>query len=204
VEPRSWPIRAAANPENRCFSARRLYDKLAALAATEQWDAIADGTNLDDTSDIRPGMGAAQEHGVVSPLLEAGLRKADIRSLSQVAGLPTWDKPEMPCLSSRIPFGSPSTTPSCVRSAAEEGLRARSAGRPSVTTATWRASSCRRTGSRSWATRLPGPLGGGTARRRVPALDGRPRGYRRGGFHRSGTTDIVWRRPAPDATNAES
>jgi len=100
--------RYAANPTNRCYFCKgELFDRLREVAAAEGCDAIADGTNLDDTRDVRPGRLAARERGVTSPLLEAGMTKRDIRELSQQAGLPTWDKPEMPCLSSRIPFGSP-------------------------------------------------------------------------------------------------
>jgi len=100
--------RYAANPANRCYFCKsELFDRLRALAVEEGYDAIADGTNLDDTRDVRPGRQAGRERGVTSPLVEAGLTKADIRELSRCAGLPTWDKPAMPCLSSRIPFGMP-------------------------------------------------------------------------------------------------
>jgi uncharacterized protein len=116
----------AANPSNRCYFCKsELYEALSRLAVAEGFAAIADGTNADDVGDVRPGRQAARERGVVSPLLEAGLRKADIRALSRELGLPTWDKPEMPCLSSRIPYGS-RVEPEKLRSieAAEEGLRA--------------------------------------------------------------------------------
>jgi pyridinium-3,5-biscarboxylic acid mononucleotide sulfurtransferase len=100
--------RYAANPTNRCYFCKsELYERLQEIAEAEGCDAIADGTNQDDTREVRPGRQAARERGVTSPLLEAGLTKRDIRELSRQAGLPTWDKPEMPCLSSRIPFGSP-------------------------------------------------------------------------------------------------
>ena len=115
----------AANPTNRCYYCKsELYDRLQAVAASERYDAILDGTNLDDMHDVRPGRQAARERGVVSPLLEAGLTKSDVRALSQAWGLPTWDKPEMPCLSSRIPYGS-SVDPEKLRQieAAEDVLR---------------------------------------------------------------------------------
>jgi uncharacterized protein len=67
---------------------------------------VVDGSNLDDTGDHRPGRQAAREHGVRSPLLDAGMTKADIRSLARQAGLPNWDKPAAACLSSRIPYGT--------------------------------------------------------------------------------------------------
>jgi uncharacterized protein len=117
--------RYAANPSDRCYFCKsELYEQLGRVAAAEGWDAIADGTNADDTRDVRPGRRAAAERGVVSPLLEAGLGKAVVRELSRAAGLPTWDKPEMPCLSSRIPYGT-AVEPQKLRQieAAEECLR---------------------------------------------------------------------------------
>lgn len=97
----------AANPANRCYFCKsELYDRLGAVAAAEAFGAILDGTNLDDTHDVRPGRQAARERHVVSPLVEAGLTKQDVRDLSRQLGLPTWEKPEMPCLSSRIPYGT--------------------------------------------------------------------------------------------------
>ncbi len=95
-----------SNPTNRCYHCKtELFTKLAAFAAREGIRWIVEGSNLDDMADYRPGMQAAVEHGVRSPLKEAGLTKAEIRELSREAGLPTWDKPAMPCLSSRIPYG---------------------------------------------------------------------------------------------------
>ncbi len=97
----------AANPRNRCYFCKtELYDRLREIAIAEGYDTIADGTNLDDATDVRPGRLAAREHGVASPLLEAAIDKATIRAWSRARGLPTADKPEMPCLASRIPFGS--------------------------------------------------------------------------------------------------
>ncbi len=97
----------AANPTNRCYFCKsELYTHLGALARAEGFDAIADGTNQDDVGDFRPGRQAARENAVVSPLLEAGLGKDDVRALSRAYGLPTWDKPAMPCLASRIPYGN--------------------------------------------------------------------------------------------------
>jgi uncharacterized protein len=118
--------RYAANPADRCYFCKsELYERLRELAAAEGWEAIADGTNADDTRDVRPGRRAAAERGVVSPLLEAGLGKDAVRALSRRLGLPTWDKPEMPCLSSRIPYGS-AVDPQKLRQieVAEECLRA--------------------------------------------------------------------------------
>src|SRR5581483_1184089 len=87
---------------------------------------IADGFNADDVGDWRPGMKAARERGVRSPLKEAGLAKADIRELSHRFGLPTWDKPAMACLSSRIPYGQRVTVDKLSRiDAAEQYLRER-------------------------------------------------------------------------------
>jgi uncharacterized protein len=96
----------ASNPSNRCyFCKNELYVHLRRVAAEEGIAVIVDGTNADDRSDHRPGALAAREQSVDSPLLEAGMGKAEIRALSQALGLPTWDKPEMPCLASRIPYG---------------------------------------------------------------------------------------------------
>jgi pyridinium-3,5-biscarboxylic acid mononucleotide sulfurtransferase len=94
------------NPTNRCYFCKtELFTKLEAFAAREGIRWIVEGSNLDDLHDYRPGMQAATEHQVRSPLREAELTKAEIRTLSKEAGLPTWDKPAMPCLSSRIPYG---------------------------------------------------------------------------------------------------
>ncbi|MGH8064074.1 MAG: ATP-dependent sacrificial sulfur transferase LarE [Candidatus Entotheonellia bacterium] len=94
------------NPTNRCYHCKtELFTKLEAFAAREGIRWIVEGSNLDDMHDYRPGMQAAAEHSVRSPLKEAELTKAEIRALSKQAGLPTWDKPAMPCLSSRIPYG---------------------------------------------------------------------------------------------------
>ncbi len=99
-----------ANEADRCFHCKaELFDRLQALAQAEGCAWILDGANLDDLGDFRPGREAARQHGVRSPLIEAGLRKADIRALSRTLGLPTWEKPSMACLASRIPTGVPVT-----------------------------------------------------------------------------------------------
>ena len=95
-----------SNPTNRCYYCKsELYTKLTELARERGFAAILDGTNADDLGDYRPGRQAAREMGVLSPLLECGMTKADIRELSRRAGLPTWDEPASACLSSRIPYG---------------------------------------------------------------------------------------------------
>jgi uncharacterized protein len=95
-----------SNPSNRCYFCKtELWDTLSPLAAEGAIAALADGFNADDVGDYRPGAVAAREHGVRSPLLEAGLTKQEIRALSREMGLPTWDKPAMACLSSRVPYG---------------------------------------------------------------------------------------------------
>lgn len=102
--------RYAANLADRCYFCKtELHDQLQALAQAEGWAAVVDGNNASDLGDYRPGMTAAREHGVRSPLLEAGLTKADVRELAQALGLPVWDKPAMACLSSRVPHGTPIT-----------------------------------------------------------------------------------------------
>ena len=100
-----------ANPVNRCyFCKHELYGVLSSLAAARGIAAIVDGSNADDRSDYRPGRKAAGEFGVRSPLDESGLTKMDIRDLSRLAGLPTWDEPASACLSSRIPYHSEVTS----------------------------------------------------------------------------------------------
>ncbi|HVM50543.1 MAG TPA: ATP-dependent sacrificial sulfur transferase LarE [Candidatus Acidoferrum sp.] len=95
-----------ANPSNRCyFCKHELFTELAPLAKAEGFAVIAYGENASDTGDFRPGAQAAVEFQVRAPLKEAGLTKADIRELSAQLGLPTADKPQMACLSSRIPYG---------------------------------------------------------------------------------------------------
>jgi pyridinium-3,5-biscarboxylic acid mononucleotide sulfurtransferase len=100
-----------ANPSNRCYFCKtELWTKLTSFAEQRGYRVVADGTNADDAFDHRPGMRAADEHGVRSPLLEVGLGKNEIRELSKAAGLPTWDMPSAPCLSSRIAYGVAVTT----------------------------------------------------------------------------------------------
>jgi uncharacterized protein len=96
----------AANPPERCYLCRRaIYEKLLAVARSEGIKTIVDGANLDDRGDYRPGMLAASEMGIVSPLLQAGLSKDDVRSLARTLGLANWDLPASPCLASRFPYG---------------------------------------------------------------------------------------------------
>jgi uncharacterized protein len=100
-----------ANPNNRCyFCKHELFTELAPLAKREGFAAIAYGENASDVGDHRPGAQAAAEFRVCAPLKEAGLSKAEIRELSAQFGLPTADKPQMACLSSRIPYGEAVTT----------------------------------------------------------------------------------------------
>jgi uncharacterized protein len=96
-----------ANEPDRCYYCKNeLYTHLSQLARVRGVAAVADGANADDRDDYRPGRRAAREFGVISPLDEAGLTKADVRELSRAAGLPTWDEPASACLSSRIPYYS--------------------------------------------------------------------------------------------------
>ncbi len=97
----------AANPINRCYFCKSsLYEICQREAKRLALDGIADGINIDDLTDYRPGLQSAEEYNVRHPLVEAGLTKADIRQVSRRLGLPTWDKPASPCLSSRIPYGT--------------------------------------------------------------------------------------------------
>lgn len=115
----------AANNPNRCFFCKdELYTYLSTYAQDEGYDSIANGTNTDDLGDFRPGLNAAKQYGVRSPMVEADLSKAEIRELSKDMDLPTWDKPAQACLSSRIPYGSMVTVEALTRIAqAEEYLR---------------------------------------------------------------------------------
>src|SRR5213594_5203217 len=95
-----------SNPANRCYYCKEtLYAELRSLADGLGFESILDGTHVDDLGDDRPGLKAAQEAGVISPLLLASFSKADVRESARMLGLPVWDKPAMPCLSSRIPHG---------------------------------------------------------------------------------------------------
>ena len=97
-----------ANPTNRCYFCKTaLFDELTALAAREGIAHIVYGANVDDLGDHRPGAIAAKEYGVRAPLLEAGMTKEDIREAALQLGVPNWDKVAMPCLSSRVPYGTP-------------------------------------------------------------------------------------------------
>jgi len=95
------------NPVNRCYFCKtELYSKLAEVARREKFQFIANGTNFDDLGDYRPGLQAAEEFQVLSPLKEARLTKAEVRLLAKKINLEIWDKPASPCLSSRIPYNS--------------------------------------------------------------------------------------------------
>jgi uncharacterized protein len=100
----------ASNPPNRCFHCKEeLFERLLPVARVEGLAHLVYGATVDDLGDHRPGMVAARRRGVRAPLVDAGLGKAAIRALSRAAGLPTWDKPAMACLSSRFPYGTPIT-----------------------------------------------------------------------------------------------
>lgn len=116
----------AANPNNRCYFCKtELWTRLEPVARARGFDAICDGTNADDLGDYRPGAQAAKEHGILSPLAELGLSKQDIREYSRERGLPTWQQPSSPCLSSRIPYGTPVTVARLAQVESAEGaLRA--------------------------------------------------------------------------------
>lgn len=102
--------RYASNPVNRCYFCKaELFTKLDELARTRGFAALAYGENADDTAHFRPGRKAAEEFAVIAPLKDAGLTKAEIREISRRLGLPTADAPAQPCLSSRIPHGTPVT-----------------------------------------------------------------------------------------------
>lgn len=99
-----------ANDGERCFFCKdELYTQLAQVAREREIEFIVDGSTMDDLNDHRPGRRAAAQYGVRSPLIEAGMNKNDVRELSRLVELPTWDKPSSPCLSSRIAYGTPVT-----------------------------------------------------------------------------------------------
>ena len=99
-----------ANGANRCYFCKtEMYERISAFALKEGIATVLDGLNVDDLQDRRPGRAAAIERGVISPLVEANLNKAEVRELSRQLSLPTWDKPALACLSSRIPHGTPIT-----------------------------------------------------------------------------------------------
>ena len=96
----------AQNPKNRCYLCKKeLFEKIQMIARENNIEAIAEGSNLDDNGDYRPGLMAVAELGIKSPLRECNLTKADIRVLSKYLGLPTWDKQSFACLSSRFVYG---------------------------------------------------------------------------------------------------
>jgi uncharacterized protein len=113
----------AANPLNRCYLCKHnLFTVCEAKAAELGIDQIADGLNLDDLHDYRPGMQAASEKRVRHPIVEAGMTKADVREVSRSMGLPTWDRPASPCLSSRFPYGTEITPEGLAKVSAGEKL----------------------------------------------------------------------------------
>ncbi|MFL2759872.1 MAG: ATP-dependent sacrificial sulfur transferase LarE [Dehalococcoidia bacterium] len=116
-----------ANNPDRCFFCKdELYSHLIKFADQRGYTVITNGTNVDDLGDYRPGLEAAKQYGVRSPLVEADLTKQDIRDLSKEMGLPTWDKPAQACLSSRIPYGTMVTVEALTRIAkAEHFLRSK-------------------------------------------------------------------------------
>ncbi|MBM5824520.1 MAG: ATP-dependent sacrificial sulfur transferase LarE [Cyanobacteria bacterium M_surface_10_m2_119] len=112
----------ASNPSDRCYACKReLHQLLAPIARAAGATVVLDGVNADDLSDHRPGIQAAREWGVRSPLADQGLAKSGVRQLSRALGLPWWDKPAQPCLASRFPYGEAITASRLQRVAAAEG-----------------------------------------------------------------------------------
>lgn len=105
----------ASNPPDRCYVCKLVrFQKLKQLAAEEGFAVLVEGSNADDTSDYRPGRKAVAETKTLSPLLELGFGKEEIRALAKAFGLPVWNRPSAPCLATRFPYGTPVT---------HEGLR---------------------------------------------------------------------------------
>lgn len=117
----------AENPENRCyFCKKEILKQLFFEAEKEGFSDVVEGSNLDDLGDYRPGLQALAETPVKSPLREAGFTKEEVRELSRALGLPTWDKPSLACLASRVPYGEPLTAAKLDRvERAERFLRGR-------------------------------------------------------------------------------
>src|SRR5437660_2796548 len=115
------------NDPNRCFHCKdELFTRLEEIARQRGYEHIVYGVNLDDLGDYRPGQNAAKQHRVAAPLADAGLTKAEIRELSRLADLPTWDRPASACLSSRIPYGTPVTIQNVkIVETGEEEIKAR-------------------------------------------------------------------------------
>jgi len=100
----------AENPPDRCYHCKlHIFAVILDAAGELEVDYLLEASNADDVNDYRPGLKAVEELGVRSPLIEAGLTKKEIRALSEEMGLPTWDKPSMACLASRVPYGEPVT-----------------------------------------------------------------------------------------------
>lgn len=118
--------RYAANPTDRCYFCKsELWTRLLPVAEARGFAVVVDGTNADDLADHRPGARAARERAVRSPLADLGFSKADIRARSKARGLPTWDQPSSPCLSSRLPYGTAVTIERLLQvERAEAALRA--------------------------------------------------------------------------------
>ncbi len=114
------------NDRFRCYHCKtELYDRLAAVAATEGYAAVLSGANADDAGDWRPGLRAAAEHGVRHPLLEAGVGKSEVRAMARELAVPSAEKPASPCLASRLPYGTPVTPRALARvDRAEAAVRA--------------------------------------------------------------------------------
>jgi len=114
-----------SNPRERCYTCKtHLLAEMARVADERGCAALVDGANLDDLSDERPGLRAAEEQGVAHPLVAAGIGKSGVRRLARELGLPTWDAPQQACLASRIPYGQPITAEKLrAVAAAEEVMR---------------------------------------------------------------------------------
>ncbi|MGI6109766.1 MAG: ATP-dependent sacrificial sulfur transferase LarE [Eubacteriaceae bacterium] len=122
VDVLSIPGFAENGPERCYYCKRKIFSTIADAARAGGCDAIMDGSNTDDLSDYRPGMKALKELKAVSPFLEAGISKRDIYTLSEYYGLPTWNKPAMACLASRIPTGTPISLQSLKKAEAGETI----------------------------------------------------------------------------------
>ena len=116
------------NSLDRCyFCKEELFRTLSSIATNEGFNFVLDGSNIDDLNDFRPGMKASSQYGIKSPLVEVGLNKEMIRTISKHFKIPTWNKPSQPCLSSRIPYGT-SITPKILEEVSRSEFFLRSLG----------------------------------------------------------------------------
>lgn len=172
-----------ANPTNRCFFCKsELWSRLSALAVERDLAVVCDGTNADDMSEHRPGLAAGKRAGVRSPLVEAGLTKADVRRAAESLGIPNWDAPASPCLSSRVQYGIPITSRRLEQVEQGEALLRRLGVKGNLRVRHRGDTACVEVDSEwiSWVAARRGAIDDGLLALGFARVDVDPRGYRRG------------------------